>query len=316
MKLSLLFSLTLLSTLARADIVGGVDIQPQDPINASTAALYEPGPKGEGSLCTASVIGPHTAVTAAHCVSPGRTKPVVIFGNDIRSPQREVRPVSKVVVNPNWAKRRGTGMDQGDIALVKFTGGLPEDYHPVPMLQTDRALRKGRTVTLAGYGISNAAEKTGAGILRKTQVKIDGPRSGKSEMILDQTRGHGACHGDSGGPAFVRQRGQVILAGVTNRGYPDSAPDDCRHKVVYTKVSSYAPWIDRTERGFGDETEADRAMRSAKSRIRRRMPLSSRNLTHLVRRVAHSRPRLQPFAEGPTRVRPRHGTSTRRDSGQ
>jgi hypothetical protein len=204
-------------------------------------------------------------------------------------------------------------MDQGDIALVKFKGGLPDDYSPVPMLGSDRGLKKGRTVTLAGYGISNTAQKSGAGILRKTRVRISEPRSGKSEMILDQSHGHGACHGDSGGPAFVRQGGREVLAGVTNRSYPNSAPDDCAHKVVYTKVSSYAPWIDRTERRFdGDKTgaepaggdEADRAMRAAKSRVRRRLPMGARSLAH-----------LRPSRVHPTKVRTRHGTSTRRNPG-
>src|SRR5579859_6732513 len=100
MKLSLCLALALSSAHAQADIVGGVDIQPPDPVGRSTAALYEPGPGGEGALCTASIIGPHTAVTAAHCVDPRGRKPVMIFGDDVRSPQRELRPVSQVAVNP------------------------------------------------------------------------------------------------------------------------------------------------------------------------------------------------------------------------
>jgi len=289
MKFRLLVVLVLSGT-AHADIVGGVDVRPMDPVSRSTVALYEPGPGGEGSLCTASVIGPHTAVTAAHCVSPGGSKPVLIFGNDVRSPQRELRPVSRVAVNPAWTKRQGSGMDQGDIALVKFGGGLPPDYQPVPMLQSDRELKKGKPVTLAGYGISDAREKSGAGILRKTKVRISSPRQGKSEMVLDQSRGRGACHGDSGGPAFVEQRGEPVLAGVTNRGYPNTAPDDCKHKVVYTKVSQYKPWIDQTEGQFeGDgRSEASRNTKAAKGRIRRRLPLGSRALAQVARASGHA----------------------------
>jgi secreted trypsin-like serine protease len=78
-------------------------------------------------------------------------------------------------------------------------------------------------------------------------VGVADPRSGKSEMILDQSRGHGACHGDSGGPAFVRQGKKMVLAGVTNRSYPSQAPDDCAHRVVYTKVSAYRSWIQKGE---------------------------------------------------------------------
>jgi hypothetical protein len=276
---------------ARADIVGGEEVRPKDPIRESIAALYEPGSGGEsGSLCTASVIGPHTAVTAAHCVSPQGPKPVLIFGNDVRGKSRELRPVTDVAVNPRWGSHQGVGMDQGDIALVKFRGGLPGTYHPVPVLQSESALKKGKAVTLAGYGISDPGKKTGAGVLRKTRVKIEGPRPGKSEMILDQSQGKGACHGDSGGPAFIRQAGHVVLAGVTNRGYPETAPDDCRHKVVYTKVSAYSPWINVTRKRFesagsssgGSGNEASRSLRAAKSRIGRRLPMGASTLARMT----------------------------------
>ena len=37
-----------LSGLARADIVGGEEVKSNDPIRASTAALYSPSPGGRG----------------------------------------------------------------------------------------------------------------------------------------------------------------------------------------------------------------------------------------------------------------------------
>lgn len=141
-------------------------------------------------------------------------------------------------------------MDQGDIALVRFPGGLPKGYQKIGIADSDKALKKGSATALAGYGISNARTKTGAGTLRKTTVRVSDLRKGKSEMILDQSHGHGACHGDSGGPAFVRYRGKSALAGVTNRSYPDGAADDCAHKVVYTKVSAYKDWIKRNEKAL------------------------------------------------------------------
>ena len=66
-------------------------------------------------------------------------------------------------------------------------------------------------------------------------------------MILDQSHGHGACHGDSGGPAYIQKNGKMILAGVTNRSYPSSASDDCAHQVVYTKVHAYESWIKKNK---------------------------------------------------------------------
>jgi secreted trypsin-like serine protease len=238
--LTLGFALT-----ARADVVGGELVGPQDPIRRSTAALYEPSPDGRGgALCTASLIGKDVAVTAAHCVTPG-SKPVLLFGGDVHSPDTIKRQVTASLVNPAYGTK--PGMDQGDIALVKFGGGVPVGYAPVKTMTSDTAIQRGTTATLAGFGISNSKTKEGAGVLRKTDVTVENPRKGKSEMVLDQTHGHGACHGDSGGPAFVKQGGKMVLAGVTNRSYPNRAPDDCGHKVVYTKVSAYQNWIKQGE---------------------------------------------------------------------
>ncbi|MBC7692034.1 MAG: trypsin-like serine protease [Methylotenera sp.] len=256
------------SPASHADIVGGDEVKRQDSVRHSTVALYEPSADGRsGALCTASLISSDTAVTAAHCLTPGGPKPVMIFGNDIHSPNSEKRQVIREAVNPKWRTHQGKGMDQGDIALVKFPGGLPEGYQPIERANPDLPIKKGGKVVLAGYGISDALSKSGAGVLRKATVKLDDPRPGKSEMVLGQTHGHGACHGDSGGPAFIRQGGRAVLAGVTNRSYPDSAPDDCAHQVVYTKVAAYQPWIDKTEKRFENGPESERQMRAVKQKM-------------------------------------------------
>lgn len=227
-------------------IVGGQSVGASDPIAAATVGIFSPSPDGHsGSLCTGTLIGEKTAVTAAHCLEDGSPtqKPVMIFGSDLHAPNPIRRPITASIINPKYENHAGRGMDQGDIAIVRIGGTLPEGYHPMPMAKTDNEISSGEKVTLAGYGISNAARKSGAGRLRKTNVEVLNNRAGKSEMILDQSHGHGACHGDSGGPAFIRENGRIEVAGVTNRSYPNSAPDDCRHQVVYTKIPAYKKWI-------------------------------------------------------------------------
>jgi hypothetical protein len=245
---SVLLIMFLINRAAHALIIGGVDMTAHDPIQRSTAAIYEPSSNGVGgALCTASLIGKNTALTAAHCVQKGAYSPVMIFGPNVRSPDSVHLPVTGVAVNPDWQKKRGRGMDQGDIAVVKFDGKLPPGYHAATLDSAKNEIKKGDTAILAGYGISNAKTHEGAGLLRKTSVSVDSPRKGKSEMIFNQSRGHGACHGDSGGPAYFKRGRKMILGGVTNRSYPNSASDDCAHKVVYTKVSAYRPWIEKSE---------------------------------------------------------------------
>ncbi len=238
----------LLCGSAQALIIGGLEMNAHDPLQQSTAAMYEPSGNGAGgSLCTASLIGKNTALTAAHCVQKGSYAPMMIFGSNVRSADSVHLPITGIAVNPTWEKNRGRGMDQGDIAVVKFQGKLPPGYHAATLDSPKNEIKKGESVILAGYGVSNARTHEGSGILRKTSVSVAAVRKGKSEMIFDQSHGRGACHGDSGGPAYLQRGQKMILAGVTNRSYPNSASDDCAHKVVYTKVAAYRPWIEKSE---------------------------------------------------------------------
>jgi hypothetical protein len=279
---SISLPLLLLSTSAHAMIIGGVDMTAHDPIQQSTAAMYEPSGNGAGgALCTASLIGKNTALTAAHCVQQGGYAPVMIFGPNVHSPDSVQRPVTGVAVNPKWQEKRGRGMDQGDIAVVKFGGGLPKGYRPATLDSPKNEIKKGDPAILAGYGVSNAKTHEGAGTLRKTTVSVAAVRKGKSEMIFDQAHGHGACHGDSGGPAYFQHGKKMVLAGVTNRSYPNTAADDCGHKVVYTKVAAYRPWIEKSEADLNQKPVAlpTLANNSAKeSRHRLAKPVSRRPL--------------------------------------
>lgn len=249
MKYSVLILFLVTNASAKDFMIGAKDVRSNDPIQASTVGIFDPSPDGKtGSLCTGTLIRKDMAVTAAHCLSNPSTKPSIIFGSDLHSSSAPHRTVEAVAVNPKWKTHAGKGMDQGDIALVKFDGGLPKSYRPISTVSTDQEIQAGSTVTLAGYGISNAQTKTGAGKLRRAEVSILKNRPGKSEMILDQTHGRGACHGDSGGPAFLKRGRKMALAGLTNRGYPSTAPDDCAHQVVYTKLPSYRSWIQKSEK--------------------------------------------------------------------
>ena len=183
MKL-ILVTLFLSSSAAHALIVGGVDMTAHDSIQRSTAAMYEPSGNGTGgALCTASLIGRNTALTAAHCVQKGGYSPVMIFGPNVRSPESVQLPVTGVAVNPAWQQKQGRGMDQGDIAVVKFAGKVPSGYHPAALDSEKSQIKKGDTAVLAGYGVSNAKTHEGAGVLRKTSVAVSSIRKGKSEMM-------------------------------------------------------------------------------------------------------------------------------------
>lgn len=230
--------------LARAEmgnieIIGGVNVDPSDPIAATTVAVTL-----DDGLCTGSIIDTDLVVTAGHCVGDGTGRVEIVFTPDtIKNPHALTVRATGTAVPPEYKGANSSGKDQYDIALIHFAGGLPKGYGKATLMSPREKLTNGETVTLAGYGIANAITEVGAGVLRKTQVTIAKANFGKTEVLLDQTHGSGACHGDSGGPAFVQSANRLELWGVTNRGYPDHAPDDCAHQAVYTNILAHTAWL-------------------------------------------------------------------------
>lgn len=185
------------------------------------------------------------------------------------------RDVTDAKVNPVYLDpaNEDKEADLGDIALIKFAGDLPEGYHPAEILGDDSVLKRGVDITVAGFGVANVytepidpkkvkdlqdaieygevycfdealtdcvtVEMGGDGLLRQTHALISSVQ--ETEFHLDESKGHGTCNGDSGGPAYVTVDGKLYLTGVTSRG---SAL--CDDVGVYTNVVPYAEWISLT----------------------------------------------------------------------
>lgn len=242
--------LTLQPATASQYIVGGVDVGSGDYYAKTTVALLTRTAQG-GSICTASIIAKDLLVTAAHCVTDmfGRTLSpsahrIAFTANVDNANPSGFRAVDGVKVHPSYRGVSGSGKDQGDIAIVHFNGGLPSGFMISTLLPSSSSLKNGQVATLAGFGVTTmAGGGEGAGLLRKVNTKIFNAKFGKTEVLLDQRGGRGACHGDSGGPATVSISGKIYLFGVTNRGYPENAPDDCKQFSVYTNINAHRAFV-------------------------------------------------------------------------
>lgn len=222
-----------------ARVVGGQKVSSADPIAATTVAFVN----GD-ALCTGSIVDDDLMVTAAHCLDDGKlSKMRVVFARVLTEGAYAARVLGAVVASAWLEENAADTKDWGDIALVRFSGGLPEGYSKVFIDREERDLRDGESVIIAGFGISNAEADTGAGVLRKTEVPVKRPGFGRTEILLDQSFGSGACHGDSGGPALIKRRSRLHLVGIISRGYPANSPDDCAHDAIFTKVAPYTDWL-------------------------------------------------------------------------
>jgi hypothetical protein len=225
-----------------AGIIGGTDATGSEDFSKTVVLLYD---KAVGAICTASIISDKLLLTAAHCVSSSPTSLYVVFGTNVESTDIIVRRVVTTATTPVWAARQGQDLNTGDMAMVGFVGGLPDGYKPAELLSDASVLKDGDAVTLAGYGTSDGVAGTGAGKLRFVDTTIQTAAYSESEILMEQSKGHGACHGDSGGPAYVNVNGKRLLIGVTSRGVND--PDNhCGVSSAYTSIAYYADWVKKS----------------------------------------------------------------------
>lgn len=250
-----IFSLVLLSALSAQTfasgsgpdllIVHGVTVRADDPIASTTVAVInESG--GQVSLCSGSIVASDLILTAGHCVGPDAESMHLAFTMDIHQASGALVPVAGFLRPKDYGQLQND-QDMNDIALIRFDGGLPPGYQVARFLDQPDLLKDGETVTLAGYGVADGHTETdpsdaGAGVLRKVDVRIAQAVYGKTEVVMDQTDGRGACHGDSGGPAFLKRGGEYLLFGVTSRG-TSVGSDECGGASIYTSVLAHAKFL-------------------------------------------------------------------------
>ncbi|MBO9666564.1 MAG: trypsin-like serine protease [Bdellovibrio sp.] len=188
-----------------------------------------------------------------------------------------VRAVVGMRAHPDFHLSQDPSVPGNDIALMKYEGTTPEGYVATKVVTDLSLIKPGAETILAGYGVEKDTvievnpkkiknlqklidagvvfcdsddarfakecvreELEGPAILKATTVVINSIPNDK-EVILDQTQGHAACSGDSGGPAFIKVGDEYQLWGATSR-----SGLGCNTDIVYTNVLSYADWIKTT----------------------------------------------------------------------
>jgi hypothetical protein len=218
----------------RRRIVGGVP----DTAFADCVAVGSP----TQWCCTGTLIAPNVVVTAGHCDQGGCGNRIFV-GTDVDDPRHgRIVKVRVRHTNPGYRPPR----DQDDIAVLVLDREVT-DVEP-RAIATPAALRSARSVRVVGYGYTDTSGSTGYGIRRLVDVPLASAdkRFGcdpKTEFVagapfLDKD----SCNGDSGGPAYVYQRGAWLLAGATSRATA-SAIRPCGDGGIYTTVNAYRDWL-------------------------------------------------------------------------
>lgn len=176
-----------------------------------------------GAICTATLIGEKTALTAAHCVFDISTMKL-FFGDQSYT-------LSGVIAHPGFSDLTYIN----DIALLKLEEAPPV----IPSEISRQKLASGLDITLVGFGTTSEYADDG-GIKRIGYNVIEQIDSTRFLAFGASDEKANTCYGDSGGPVYATIGGKRLLVGITSSG-----TGVCGENGIYTRVDAYKEWIEK-----------------------------------------------------------------------
>ncbi|MFW7378887.1 MAG: leucine-rich repeat domain-containing protein [Oligoflexus sp.] len=230
-------------------IVGGRKVQSGSLAANSTVALTN---GDQQTLCTGTLIAPNLVVSAAHCIDDKIPEEIqIFFGTNVRDRHPTIIPVSAMgMYKPSGAKH----FPNFDIAWLKLAQDAPSSHTPIEILRDASRLSEASKILLAGYGKTATVCDDCVGQLLEVETKfsriIDNHRF-FNLVVFGPLFGKGACHGDSGGPAYALVDDRWYLIGATNGMSPVinqgivTSRNRCEEgESIYTLVGDYFGWIE------------------------------------------------------------------------
>ncbi|KJH52126.1 trypsin [Dictyocaulus viviparus] len=235
------------------------------------AAIVSYNNDGSGLMCGGTVIDEYWIMTAAHCIINRWQKSYILTGIlSLSNPQHTVR-VEQVVVHPQY----DASQMANDIALVQSKRSLfSRGINSVCLTRNDSLLITIKEGIITGFGlhivggspysvimgVSDVILKANVPIIPHQQCQREWlTLSGGGVVITDKqicagSKLHGAAPGDSGGPLLVYDKsGQLFQIGITSFGAGgfQGLLDQRKYPGVYTRVASYANWIENVVKNTG-----------------------------------------------------------------
>ncbi|XP_034354283.1 mast cell protease 4 [Arvicanthis niloticus] len=243
---ALLFLMALLlpSGAGAEEIIGGVESRPHS--RPYMAHLEISIGRGYKASCGGFLITRQFVMTAAHC--KGREITVTLGAHDVskkESTQQKIK-VEKQIVHPKY----NFNSNLHDIMLLKLQkkATVTPAVDVIPLPGTSDFINPGKMCRAAGWGRTGVTEPT-SDTLREVKLRIMDKEACKNYpnynynlqvCVGSPRKKRSAYRGDSGGP--------LLCAGVAH-GIVSYGRGDAKPPAVFTRISSYVPWINRVLKG-------------------------------------------------------------------
>ncbi|GJQ80483.1 hypothetical protein Trydic_g12378 [Trypoxylus dichotomus] len=196
-------------------------------------------------LCGGTIVNNRWILTAAHCmINETISMITVVAGTNMLQSDRTYSWIQWVVIHPDFIE---TGIGPNDIALIRLSSPLRYSG-TIAAVTLDVGGSESTDVTMIGWGssrrggpVSNRLRQYSTQILRQDMCTRHYNYVTAKQFCTKSKRGSGICDGDSGGPLIdTRTKTQLGIASFASIRGCGIAPD------VYTRVSSYITWIQKT----------------------------------------------------------------------
>ncbi|XP_014695464.3 granzyme B-like isoform X1 [Equus asinus] len=237
---TLLFLLAILvSPGAEAgEIIGGHEVKPHSrPYMAFVRYLI----KEKRKNCGGVLVRPDIVLTAAHCW--GSSIKVTLGAHNIKKQEKtqQVISVKEAIPHPHYNSKKIAN----DIMILKLErkAELTTAVQPISLPWGTAQVRPGKVCSVAGWGRVTPNGR-GSDTLQEVELTVQQDQVCKSYLcnynsttqlcVGDPKEEKSSYKGDSGGPFVCKN----VIQGLVSYGRSGGIPPG-----VYTKVSSFLPWI-------------------------------------------------------------------------
>lgn len=240
--INIVFSFCVLSMVSACGLPEELELPPDPPASREQAIVngqtYNGHPQvgqiivpmgGQAASCTATLIGKHTVLTAAHCVFPGQSHQFKLAGATYTT--------TLVVRHPQYGSSSQGA--ENDIALMKLSSDPPV----TPSEVSRSAPFQGQKLTLIGFGVTYTNGKD-SGVKRIAYNDVYQVTSTKFTFTGASGSEGNTCSGDSGGPAFATVDGKEVHLGIHSM-----ATNPCGSMGINTRTDAYYDWLKQQSGG-------------------------------------------------------------------